>query len=151
MISYFFNWTLDVNWLVLTFPPFFIWFLASVALIGFITRPKKFSKEKELRVILLIGIKRLVRYGWEVLFTSIGLTILTLALHFILLLVNQTLPTVPEFFISTVGFLMIFLIYLGKIKNIATKPPSYSFLNSLKYIYGGFSNPFQNYETYRMK
>ena len=144
------NLSREFSWLTLVLPPFLIWVLASFGLLGYFALPKNYSREDN-RKIFFSAIREAVRYGWEVFFTSIGLTALTIAFHFLLLLVHRTLPAVPEFVISTAGFSMIFLIYLGKVSNIVTRPPSHSILDSLKYVYGGFSNPFRDYKTYRMQ
>lgn len=150
MIPILIDWGKETNWFLFFFPPFPIWFLAGGALLGFPPVMRRLSSDRKLVNIAKFSLKRANLYKWELLFTAISLTVLSYIYHISLILGRKLLPVFPDTLASTLGFLLLLLVFLAKLGKIAQQPPTNSPLRSVKYIFGGFSNPFRDYQTYKV-
>ncbi len=150
MISILIEWSHETNWLLFTLPPFGIWFSCGIFLLGFAPILKRASLEKDFVQLTKLVIERAFHYKLELLFTALSLTILTYIYNILLVLGNDLLPVFPDNLASTVGFVLLLVVFMAKLGKIARNPPSHSFVKSVKYIYGGFSDPFEDYETYKI-
>lgn len=130
-------------WLLI-FPPFLIWFISGAIIVGFIPAIKKTKgkKSKKWQQILFEGLKRFYSYKWEILFSAINLTFLTLFWSIFNSWLAQMLPYLPEVLILGFSFYLLLIYFLGKVTSISSRQPKKSILKSLRYLYGGFTSPF---------
>lgn len=143
----------EAGLLKLTLPPFLIWLVGGILYLGFVplAREKRSSKDKSWKYVFRLGLKRAFAYKWELLFTAIGLGALTDFYFLLLALKEKLLPAFPELLAWIVGFVLLLFLFAGKIAAVYPRPPSGSCLNSVRFIYGEFSNPFKEYERYRIE
>lgn len=150
MIPILIEWGKETNWFLFFFPPFLIWFLAGATLLGFPPVLRRLSSDRGFVQRAKFSLKRAFFYRWELLFTAISLTLLTYIYHILLVLGRNLLSIFPDTLASTLGFLLLLLVFLAKLGKIAQRPPTKSPLKSVKYIFWGVSNPFRDYPTYRV-
>lgn len=152
MITVLSNWSSRVNWLLFILPPIGIWLTGGVTLLGFVPLMdlNSSSKERDWKKVLRLGLKRAFRYRWELVFTAVSLGLFTDLFSILLTLRAELLPAFPEVVAAPLGYLILFLIFMAKISTIAQRAPSRSPVQSILYLYGGFSNPFSEYETYNL-
>lgn len=144
------EWINQTNWLLFVCPPFGLWLLTGVGLLGFTPVLRRLSSERSLVQIAEFSLKRAFFYKWELLSTAISLTLLSYIYQILQVLGRKLLPDFPDSLASTSGFLFLFLCFLAKLGKIVRLPPTNSPIRSMKYIFGGFSNPFRDYQTYKV-
>lgn len=150
MLTILIGWSNQTSWLLFALPPFGLWITAGVGLLGFLPVVRRFPSDRNLAQIAKFGLERAFLYKWELLFTALSLSILTYIYNILLVLGSALLPAFPDILASTIGLVFLLLVFFAKLGKIAQQPPSNSLLKSVKYIYGEFSNPFEEYGTYRV-
>lgn len=139
--------------------PFLVWQVGVVLWIGFmfplIKRVNDSSEEassilKDFRSFWLAGLKRTLRYKWEIFFASVGGIILTNIYWFALRLSEKFLPSFLYLLVLAISSFILGILFFSKGNDILSHSPS-TVLESVKYIWGGFTNPFNQDEVFTMK
>ncbi|MBS3736676.1 MAG: hypothetical protein V5A87_03955 [Candidatus Bipolaricaulota bacterium] len=138
--------------------PFVIWGLGEILWVGFFfplvkaLKDRKESRERariEWKHILILGCNRVKSYKWEIFFASVGGVIILDIYWMCINLADEFLPSFLYVIISFTGTFFLCILLFSKGNGIMSNPPS-SPLRSLKFIWGGFMNPFDETEVSRM-
>ena len=139
--------------------PFVVWQVGVVLWVGFmfplIKRVNDSSEEassilKDVRSFWLAGLKRTLGYKWEIFFASVGGIVLTDIYWFVLRLSEKFLPSFLYVLVLSISSFILGILFFAKGNDILSHSPS-TVLESAKYIWGGFMNPFNQGEVSKMK
>ena len=122
--------------------PFLLWSAGGVGFLGPIV--EKIKKEKQFSnwtQTATKGVKRSLQYIWEILFSALGLTFLTLIWSILNTWVEKQLPEIPFLIVYNVTFLVLLFYFFGKIKYIAEHKKLSSLREGFKLTFFGFTSP----------
>lgn len=144
MIQTVIEWGTEISWSFLVLPPFFIWFIAGMLIVSFGPEINKKRSNKKItwKKVLYESLKNALKVRWQLFFTAINLTFLSLVLLVLGVIQKGLLPGLPEEIVDVLGLAIIWLLFVGKCKSIYQDTSSRRFKSSIKYLYRGISNPF---------
>lgn len=121
---------------------FLLWSAGGVGFLGPIV--EKIKKEKQFSnwtQTATKGVKRSLQYIWEILFSALGLTFLTLIWSILNTWVEKQLPEILSIIVYQVSFLVLLFYFFGKMKYIAEHEHLTSLKESFKLTFLGFTSP----------
>lgn len=139
--------------------PFAIWGLGEILWVGFffpLVRALKDRKSKseaggiEWKYVWLVGSRRVKSYKYEIFFGSVGGVVIMDVYWMCINLADEFLPSFLYVIISFISTFLFCILLFSKGNSIMSNPPS-SPLRSLKFIWGGFMNPFNQTEVSKMR
>lgn len=139
--------------------PFLIWLTAECFWVGFFfplvealrDRAVRGDKvEKGRRYVWKIGFHRILHYKWEIFFSSLNGILIMDIYHMVLVLTDEFLPSFMYVIILSTSSLLFGTLLFAKGNSIMSEA-SPSLAGSIKYLLGGFQNPFKKSEISEMR
>lgn len=144
--------------LLFTFVPFAIWGIGEMLWVGFLlpsaraldSRTKNENILKVLRLLMILGFRRVAYYRWEILFVSISGIIVTDTFWYALKITEANLSSNIYLLVLIWGSLILGTMFSLKGSKIISTT-STSPLKSIHYLWGGFFNPFDQQEIQKIR
>ncbi|MCF7889775.1 hypothetical protein K9M78_00985 [Candidatus Bipolaricaulota bacterium] len=139
--------------------PFAIWGLGEILWVGLffplVKALKDISEKRERARIeckhaLILGCRRVKSYKWEIFFASVG-GVLILDIYWMFInLADDFLPSFLYVLILFISTFLLCILLFSKGNGIMSSSPAPT-LRSMKFIWGGFMNPFDETKVSKMR